>query len=57
MTIIDTTNATGFVTDVTATIGNNIPGLLVLLGAAVGISVAFGLLRFGLAKISGAWRS
>ena len=57
MTIVDTTQAASFVTDVTTTITNNMPGLFVILGAAIGVTVAFGLMRFGLAKLSGSWRS
>jgi hypothetical protein len=57
MTVIDATEAGTFLTTVTGHITSNMPGLLVLLGGAVGISVAFGLFRFGLAKLGGAWKS
>lgn len=57
MEIISTTDAGALVTSVTGGITDNMPGVLVVLGFAVAVSVGFGLLRFGLAKITSAWRS
>lgn len=56
MTILTSAQATSFLTNVTTTITDNMAGLLVILGGAVGIGVAFGLLRFGLAKLSNSWK-
>lgn len=56
MEIIDSTSAGALNTAVTGVISDNLPGVFVILGVAVGISVAFGLLRFGLAKLTSSWR-
>lgn len=56
MEILDPTTAGTLVTQVTGVITDNMPGVLVILGFAVGVAVAFGLLRFGLAKLSSSWR-
>lgn len=57
MQIIDTTEATSLITSVTGGITDNMPAIMSILGFAVAVSVAFGLLRFGLAKLTGAWKS
>lgn len=57
MEIISTVDAAALNTAVTGVITDNLPGVFVILGVAVGIAVAFGLLRFGLAKLSNSWRS
>lgn len=57
MTILTAANAGDLVTEVTGVITDNMAGVLAILGFAVGVAVAFGLLRFGLAKLSSSWRS
>lgn len=57
MTILSAQKAGDLVTEVTGVITDNMAGVLAVLGFAVGVSVAFGLLRFGLAKLSSSWRS
>jgi len=57
MELVTTTNATSLITSVTGVITDNMAGVLAILGFAVGVSVAFGLLRFGLAKLGSSWRS
>lgn len=57
MEILTQVQAGTFLGDAVDAITTNMPGILVILGGAVGISIAFGLLRFGLSKLTGSWKS
>lgn len=56
MELITSVEATALGTAVTGAIGDNIAGILAILGIAVGLSVAFGLLRYGVAKLGSSWK-
>lgn len=57
MEILTQVQAGTFLGDAIDTITDNMPGVLVILGGAVGISIAFGLLRFGIARLTNSWKS
>lgn len=57
MELLDSTDATALGTSVTSAVTANMPGILAVLGIALGLTIAFGLLRFGLAKLGSSWKS
>lgn len=52
MTILDATNAGTLITEVTGVITDNMPGILLVVGATVGLKVAFGLFKSWTGRLS-----